>query len=114
MDIDDANDAIADALATPRRSKRPGESDPGPKEVAAKPEVDYEEVLIDLPPHAPDVRIDGRVFQHGMTYKVAAAQASSLRDVMFRAWGHEEEVRGQRTGFSPKPQRLTINGGAYR
>lgn len=100
---------IAQAAAVTRRTRRPGETDAGP-EVAAKPAVEYVEVRIDLPPHAPDIRIDGRVFQPGLTYKVTQAQATSMKDIMFRAWAHEEEVRGQRTGFAPKPRNYNIRG----
>jgi len=105
---------IAQAVAATRRAKRPGEDEPGPEVAPAKPEIEYESVKIDLPPHAPDVRIDGRVFQHGLTYKVTAVQAASMREIMFRAWSHEEEVRGQRTGFAPKSRNQAISGRPYR
>jgi len=64
-----------------------------------KVEVEYEEVFIDLPPHSSHISIDGRQFQQGATYKVTKAQAASMRDIMSRAWAHEQEVRGQRKPF---------------
>jgi hypothetical protein len=62
-------------------------------------EVEYEEVFIDLPPHSSHISIDGRHFQQGASYKVTKAQAASMRDIMSRAWAHEQEVRGQRKPF---------------
>jgi hypothetical protein len=62
-------------------------------------EVEYEEVFIDLPPHSSHLSIDGRHFQQGASYKVTKAQAASMRDIMSRAWAHEQEVRGQRKPF---------------
>jgi hypothetical protein len=62
-------------------------------------EVEYEEVLIDLPPHSSHISIDGRHFQQGASYKVTKAQAAAMRDIMSRAWAHEQEVRGQRKPF---------------
>jgi len=68
--------------------------------VEAKPvEVEYEDVVIDLPPHSSHLSIDGRHFQQGASYKVTKAQAASMRDIMSRAWAHEQEVRGQRKPF---------------
>jgi hypothetical protein len=100
---------IASAVNATKRGRRPGEADPGPA-VEAKPEKEYEEVTVDLPPHAPDVRIDGRVFHPGMVYKVTKEQATTMKDIMARAWAHEQEVRGQRTGFAPKPRNHILRG----
>lgn len=54
------------------------------------------EIRVDLPPQAGDMRIDGRVFQHGGTYRVTEAQAATMREIMFRAWSHYREVRGEK------------------
>jgi hypothetical protein len=62
-------------------------------------EIEYEEVFIDLPPHSSHLSIDGRHFHQGASYKVTKAQAASMRDIMSRAWAHEQEVRGQRKPF---------------
>jgi hypothetical protein len=62
-------------------------------------EAEHEEVFIDLPPHSSHISIDGRHFQQGATYTVTKAQAASMRDIMSRAWAHEQEVRGQRKPF---------------
>jgi hypothetical protein len=67
--------------------------------VEVEVEVEYEEVFIDLPPHSSHLSIDGRHFQQGASYKVTKAQAASMRDIMSRAWAHEQEVRGQRKPF---------------
>jgi hypothetical protein len=62
-------------------------------------EVEYEDIVIDLPPHSSHLLIDGRQYQQGASYKVTKAQSASMRDIMARAWAHELEVRGQRKPF---------------
>lgn len=83
-----------------------------PKVDANPVEVEYEEVFIDLPPHSSHISIDGRHFQQGATYKVTKAQAASMRDIMSRAWAHEQEVRGQRKPFDAyrRQQEFSLRG----
>ena len=95
----DEQEQIAEAVHATRRRRA---------EVVEEPE--YVEVTIDLPPHAPDVRLDGRIFQPNMTYKVTVDVQRTLKDVMFKAWAHEQEVRGQRTGFAPKKMNHVLRG----
>ena len=62
-----------------------------------------EAVLIDfqvqLPPHAGSLRIDGREYFHGFTYKVKPRSAATMADMQARAWDHDKEVLGQRKPF---------------
>ncbi len=97
----DEESMIAEAVQSTR--KRRSHED-------VEPEVEYMQVTIDVPPHAPDIRVDGRIYQPGMTYKVTVDQARTLKDIMFRAWAHEQEVRGQRTGFAPKKMNHVLRG----
>jgi hypothetical protein len=57
------------------------------------------EFLVNLPPHAGNIRIDGREFFHGFTYSVSPAQYAALADAQARAWNHDREVMGQRKPF---------------
>lgn len=71
-----------------RRGRPPRQEDVAPYEIVS--------VTVELPPQAGDIRIDGRVFQHNGKYNVTAAQAESLNDIMYRAWSHYREVRGEK------------------
>lgn len=57
------------------------------------------EFFVNLPVHAGMIRIDGREYYHGFTYKIRADQRASLADIAGKAWAHDEEVRGQRKPF---------------
>lgn len=71
----------------------------GKKDAPAKEYVDFR---VDLPIQASSIRIDGREFFHGLTYKVDANQAKSMAEIQGRAWAHENEVRGARKPFDPQ------------
>lgn len=90
--MDELERQIAEA-SVPRR-RRPGEASADDNVVVAKPEM--VEILIDLPPQAADIRVDGRVFQHNGRYKVREDQAISLQEIMYRAWSHYREVKGEK------------------
>ena len=96
--MNEQEQAIKEAVRTTRKRKVEDEV------------VEYMDVFIDLPPHAPDIRVDGRIFQPGMTYKVTLNEGRTIKDIMFRAWAHEQEVRGQRTGFAPKKMNYALRG----
>jgi hypothetical protein len=64
---------------------------------ASKPKI--VDIFIDLPPHASMLRIDGREFHHGFSYKIPAVQEPTFRDIMDKAWRHEREVSGQRKPY---------------
>lgn len=52
------------------------------------------DILIDLPPFCPDIRIDGVSYLPGQTYRVGKAKAATLVDVMARAYRHDDETSG--------------------
>lgn len=88
--MENLEDQIAQAA---RRGRRPGEASVADNEVK---KVEMVEIHIDLPPQAKDIVIDGRVFQHGGKYKVREDQAISINDIMYRAWSHYREVKGEK------------------
>ena len=82
---------LADQMATGKALKK----------ADAKVAVDLppeEEVMfrVNLPAQAQNLRINGNEYYHGHTYKVKKSMADGMRDVQFRAWQHDEQVRGYR------------------
>lgn len=52
-------------------------------------------ILIDLPPFAPNLRINGFEYTAGSGYDVPAHVYDTLKEMMFRAWRHEDQVEGK-------------------
>ncbi|MDE2343057.1 MAG: hypothetical protein KGL63_06640 [Betaproteobacteria bacterium] len=67
------------------------------------------EIRIDLPAHSSIIRIDGREYYHGMTYKVKQSQLATFNEIMGNAWRHEQEVHGQRKPFDMRHRPHTIS-----
>lgn len=63
-------------------------------------------LLIDLAPHADRIRIDGVEYHHGHTYNFAPEAVSTIKEIMFRTWAHEDEIsdRRNRTNAYKRPQ----------
>ena len=61
------------------------------------PEIEEpkEKIQIVLPEWADAIRLDGRVLVHGMTVDVTAPVAQTIREIMFRAQEHDDEVNGR-------------------
>jgi len=74
-----------------------------------EPSLRMEEIFIDLPGHAVRLLIDGVEYLHGFLYTVNELQAQSMRDMIQRAWNHEDEVGGANRQFYEKPRNLKIN-----
>jgi len=49
-------------------------------------------ITIDLPEFAPNLLINMEPYWHGYTYSVPRHVADSLREMMQRLWGHQQEV----------------------
>ena len=67
-----------------------------PSKEATKELVDF---FVNLPVHAGMIRVDGREFYHGFTYKIDVRQRDSFAEIAGKAWAHDEEVRGTRKPF---------------
>ena len=52
-------------------------------------------VLIDLPPFARNVSINGFEYTNGGSYKVPRHVYDTLREQMQRAWAHEDQIEGK-------------------
>jgi hypothetical protein len=75
---------------------------------ADEPELQMEDILIDLPGHAVRILIDGVEYLHGFVYNVNSYQAATMRDIMQRCWNHENEVGGANRNWYARPRNTTL------
>ena len=75
------------------------------RELTDDPNEEYRTVLIDLPGHAPDIRLDEQRFYHGRTYEVKASVYDYIMEQMQRCWAHEDEIGGANRDAYSKPAR---------
>jgi hypothetical protein len=75
---------------------------------ADEPTLQMEDVFIDLPGHAVRLLIDGVEYLHGFTYEVNSLQAQTMREMVQRAWDHEDEIGGANRNFYNKPRNLNL------
>jgi hypothetical protein len=73
-----------------------------------QPVYQIEDVFIDLPGHAVHIMIDGVEFLHGFSYEVNKPQADTIREMVQRAWNHEDEVGGANRNFYDKPRNVRL------
>lgn len=67
------------------------------------PEHEQQDVLVDLPGHAFHILIDGVEYLHAFTYRMDKPKAETVREIIQRAWDHEEEVGGANRSFYHQP-----------
>jgi hypothetical protein len=79
---------------------------------AKLPQEELQEIQIDLPGHAPHVMLDNVIYLHGHTYTLPRNQVDSIKDIMARAWDHENDIGGANRDVYRKPrnQRISQNG----
>jgi len=73
-----------------------------------EPKLQMEDVFVDLPGHAVRLLIDGVEYLHGFTYEVNAHKAQTMREMIQRAWNHEDEIGGANRNFYNKPLNRTL------
>lgn len=70
---------------------------------------------IDLAPcGGTDIRLSGETFFHGEVYKVTVHQLRTLREIVNRTWGHEQQINGTNENFYRKETARTLSGGMRR
>lgn len=74
-----------------------------------QPALQMMDVFIDLPGHAVRILIDGVEYLHGFTYEVNSLQAATMREIVQRAWEHEDEIGGANRQFYKRPLNRTLN-----
>lgn len=57
-----------------------------------EPEQELVYILLDLPPFAKEIRLDGRVYHHGRVYEVPRGVYETMNEIMARGWAHDREV----------------------
>jgi len=72
----------------------------------AEPQVT---VTIDLAEFANEIRIDGVVYQQGMTYTFPASQAIVVMHMMQQTFKHEREINGKSEHDRRRPRNMTLN-----
>ena len=68
----------------------------------------YESVLIDVAGHADGIRLDGKFYQHGTSFKFNAHQARTVREIMARTWEHEHTIGGANRDVYRAPQNRMV------
>lgn len=72
----------------------------------------YEErdILLDLPPHADRITLDGQEFHHGMTYTVTKPVYDVFMDIIARGWAHEREIGHANRDMYRPPMQMSLSG----
>lgn len=65
---------------------------------------DMVDVVINLAPYTADIRLDGKSYMHGRTYRVTRKVAAVLQEQMQRSWQHQEGLNGK----NERPYRRTL------
>lgn len=55
---------------------------------------DLVDITIDLAPHAPNIKLDGKIYYHGVKYRFTPKTAAVINETCHRTWLHEAEVHG--------------------
>lgn len=74
-------------------------------------------VTIDLPGFADRITLDNHVLKQGQTVTVPLSQYRVIKEIMQKAWDHEEEIGGANRNFYRKPQHKALRqvaGGGIR
>lgn len=79
-----------------------------------KPEEELLDIVLDLPEHAPFIRLDNRVWFHGVTYEVEMSVYATMMDIQGRMWEQEQQTQGRARFNRPRQMKLSPSqpGGA--
>lgn len=72
-----------------------------------KPEEELVDIVLDLPEHAPFIRLDNRVWFHGVTYEVEMSVYQTMRDIQARMWDHEKQTEGKAKFNRPRQMNIS-------
>lgn len=70
---------------------------------------DLVDVHIDLAQYAPNIRLDGRAFEHGRMYRVTRKVAAVLAEQMQRSWQHQDSLSGANENAYRRPRNATMS-----
>ena len=79
-----------------------------------KPEEELIDITLDLPEHAPFIRLDNRVWFHGVTYEVEMSVYATMVDIQGRMWEQEQQTQGRARFNRPRQMKISPSqpGGA--
>lgn len=77
------------------------------EERSNKPEEELVDITLDLPEHAPFIRLDNRVWFHGVLYEVEMSVYQTMMDVQARMWEHEKQTEGKAKFNRPRQMNIS-------
>ena len=77
------------------------------EERADHPEEELIDIVLDLPDHAPFIRLDNRVWFHGVVYEVEMSVYQTMVDIQARMWEQEAQTQGRGRYNRPKQMRVS-------
>jgi hypothetical protein len=79
-----------------------------------KPEEELIDITLDLPEHAPFIRLDNRVWFHGVVYEVEMSVYQTMMDIQGRMWEQERQTQGEGKYRHPRQMKISPShpGGA--
>lgn len=75
---------------------------------ALEPEKELRDIVLDLPPFAHAVMLDGKQYFHGHKYEVTRQVYDLLGEIVARGWAHDAEVGHPNAKFYERPSHLGI------
>ena len=72
-----------------------------------KPEEEIVDIILDLPDHAPFIRLDNRVWFHGVVYEVEMSVYVTMMDIQGRRWEQEQQTQGRARFNRPRQMKIS-------
>ena len=72
-----------------------------------RPEEQMLDIMLDLPEHAPFIRLDNRVWFHGILYEVEMSVYQTMLDIQARMWEQEQQTQGRGKYNRPKQMKIS-------
>lgn len=75
---------------------------------ATDPDEEMVDIFIDLPEFSDRLIIDGRIYLYGHTYTVNRAQYNGIKEMLHRAYDHQDELDGK-SKYEPTSRRMRVS-----
>ena len=72
-----------------------------------KPAEEVIDIVLDLPDHAPFIRLDNRVWFHGILYEVEMSVYQTMMDIQARMWEQEQQTQGRSRHNRPRQMKIS-------
>ncbi len=60
----------------------------------------FSRIVINIAPHAPNIRLDNVIYYAGMEYEIADDRIPTFLEIMARTWDHERSTGGAMTNMA--------------